>query len=639
MALTINNNLMALMAGNNLASTYTNLAKSVNALSSGLRINSAADDAAGLAVRELMRSDITVLKQGIRNANDAISMLQTMDGAASVIDEKLIRMKELAEQAATGTYTTDQRTIMNDEFSAMRDEIERIATATEFNGVHMIDGQSAGSVAQVLEVTADTLVTASGSAFVSAFTQYTSGEQLSLSYTDHDGDTGTVSMTLQSATTITQVMSWINSTPTDVRQTLKVTENQPALNADSNFISAFTGYANGELLTMSYTNNDGSTGEVSRTIAADTTIQDVLNWINLGTSAAQELTITANSALSDTSAFVSAFTNFASGDTLTISWLDHNGGMHVDTSAVTSSLTIGDVETWIDGLGAQFSTAYNSATGELTFTDATAGASKFAVSITGGTAIVASDYNATITNAGADDTTDVELTATWTNGAGAGLALADDTAGYSQAAASFGGGATYDFAINAIGKDATADLGMTAAYSSTSGFTLTDDTSAESQIAATLTGGGSYAFTVGIEGEDQGGDEVKIHFGTGNDSAEDYYYITKQDMTSEGLGIDSLDISTQSGAQSALGVLDEAIKTKDQSRAHFGSMINRLENTVTNLTIQAENIQAAESQISDIDVAFEMSNFINQQIKAQAAVAMLSQANTLPQMALSLLGG
>jgi flagellin len=106
------------------------------ALSSGLRINGAADDAAGLAVRESLRADIAALAQGIRNANDAISMLQTFDGAAQVIDEKLIRMKELAEQAATGTYSNSQRAIMAAEFNQMRAEIERIAQATNFNGIH-----------------------------------------------------------------------------------------------------------------------------------------------------------------------------------------------------------------------------------------------------------------------------------------------------------------------------------------------------------------------------------------------------------------------------------------------------------------------------------------------------------------------
>ena len=107
--ISINNNLMASNVANTLTGHYGRLSTSIERLSSGLRINSAADDAAGLAIREMMRADIAALNQGVRNANDAISMIQTFDGALSVIDEKLIRMKELAEQAATGTYTSDQR--------------------------------------------------------------------------------------------------------------------------------------------------------------------------------------------------------------------------------------------------------------------------------------------------------------------------------------------------------------------------------------------------------------------------------------------------------------------------------------------------------------------------------------------------
>ena len=140
MSLVINHNLMAMNAARNLSTSYSNLGNSVQRLSSGLRINSAADDAAGLAIRELMRSDITVLNQGVRNASDAISMIQTAEGAMSVIDEKLIRMKELAEQASTGTYTTAQREIMNSEYQAMAAEIDRIANATDFNGVKLLDG-------------------------------------------------------------------------------------------------------------------------------------------------------------------------------------------------------------------------------------------------------------------------------------------------------------------------------------------------------------------------------------------------------------------------------------------------------------------------------------------------------------------
>jgi flagellin len=140
MSLIVNHNLMVQNAARNLTSVFAKLGNSVSRLSSGLRVVSAADDAAGMAIRELMRSDIAVLNQGIRNASDAISMIQTAEGAMSVIDEKLIRMKELAEQAATGTYTTAQREIMNSEYQAMAAEIDRIANATDFNGVKLLDG-------------------------------------------------------------------------------------------------------------------------------------------------------------------------------------------------------------------------------------------------------------------------------------------------------------------------------------------------------------------------------------------------------------------------------------------------------------------------------------------------------------------
>jgi len=146
MSMVINHNLMANNAARNLSDSYGALATSTRRLSSGLRITTAADDAAGLAIRELMRSDISTLNQGVRNANDAISMIQTADGALQVIDEKLIRMKELAEQAATGTYTSDQRLIIDSEYQAMASEITRIASATDFNGIYLLNGNLSSAV-------------------------------------------------------------------------------------------------------------------------------------------------------------------------------------------------------------------------------------------------------------------------------------------------------------------------------------------------------------------------------------------------------------------------------------------------------------------------------------------------------------
>lgn len=141
--LAIKNNIMSANAARHLGQSYDSLAKSVERLSSGLRINSAKDDAAGLAVRELMRADIAVLEQGARNALDGISMLQTFEGAMGTIDEALVRMKQLAEQAATGSYSSAQRAIMNSEFSEMAAEINRIAGGTAFNGNTLLNSASA----------------------------------------------------------------------------------------------------------------------------------------------------------------------------------------------------------------------------------------------------------------------------------------------------------------------------------------------------------------------------------------------------------------------------------------------------------------------------------------------------------------
>lgn len=138
--LAIKNNAMADTAARHLGASYDALAQSVARLSSGLRITGAKDDAAGLAVRELIRADVATLRQGQRNAGDAISMLQVAEGALGAVDAILIRLKELAEQAATGSYSADQRTLMNQEFAELSKEISRISETTDFNGIKLLAG-------------------------------------------------------------------------------------------------------------------------------------------------------------------------------------------------------------------------------------------------------------------------------------------------------------------------------------------------------------------------------------------------------------------------------------------------------------------------------------------------------------------
>ncbi len=165
--LAIKNNIMALNAARHLGTSYDSLAKSVERLSSGLRINSAKDDAAGLAVRELMRADIGVLQQASRNALDGISMLQTFEGAMQTLDDLLVRMKQLAEQAATGSYSSEQRIIMDNEFDELAAEIKRIAEAVEFNSNYLLNSATASINIQVGDAASD-VITISGTDMTSS---------------------------------------------------------------------------------------------------------------------------------------------------------------------------------------------------------------------------------------------------------------------------------------------------------------------------------------------------------------------------------------------------------------------------------------------------------------------------------------
>ena len=144
--LAIKNNLMADVAARQLGKSYDSLSQSVERLSSGLRINGSRDDAAGLAVRELIRADIATLRQGSRNGQDAISMLQTSEGAMGVVDDILIRMSELATQASTESYSSAQRSIMDQEFQQLAAEIDRIAGSTKFNGIGLLDSSAECSI-------------------------------------------------------------------------------------------------------------------------------------------------------------------------------------------------------------------------------------------------------------------------------------------------------------------------------------------------------------------------------------------------------------------------------------------------------------------------------------------------------------
>jgi len=147
MPVRIFNNIPSLNAQRILSKNNERLTQSVERISSGIRINRASDDAAGLSISEGLRSDIRALRQAVRNANDGISLINVGEGALNEQSSILIRLRELASQAATGTVGSTERQSIQLEFSALRNEIDRISATTTFNGIGLVDGSLGSSVA------------------------------------------------------------------------------------------------------------------------------------------------------------------------------------------------------------------------------------------------------------------------------------------------------------------------------------------------------------------------------------------------------------------------------------------------------------------------------------------------------------
>lgn len=149
MGLRVNTNIASINAQRNTAQVTTRLARNYQRLSTGLRISTAADDAAGLAISERLRSQVRSLSQASRNANDGISLVQVGEGALNEVSNILVRLRELAIQSANGSSSTADKETIAEEFGSLVNEINRIAQSTEFNGIRLLDGSSSSVTFQV----------------------------------------------------------------------------------------------------------------------------------------------------------------------------------------------------------------------------------------------------------------------------------------------------------------------------------------------------------------------------------------------------------------------------------------------------------------------------------------------------------
>ena len=496
--LSVNHNLMAYGVSRQLSAHYDTLADSVRRLSTGLRVERAADDAAGLAIRELMRADIRALGQGARNANDAISLIQTADGALQIIDEKLIRMKELAEQAATGTYDSTQRLIINSEFQQMASEIDRIAKATDFNGVKLLDGSLSGRHDGSGRGSADGL-SSTGALKVHFGTANDSAEDY---YYVEIGDCTLAGLGLR--------------------------EGGAAGGGGGGGGGA--GYGGVPILSDVLQNGiqgGGNSGFVSFAIIPAGTTNFSLTLVDNGLNDDIELFTRSGQHLAGTTLPDWTVTIMPPRPVDPSDFISESNGF-LPSATYTNT---------VNGTGANVN--YIDSNTFTTFT-----INGMTISYTG------SDPNTT------QGDEDERIT------------------------------------IDYVTEDLILLIPGRGTFRATASWT-----------AMPTAGGGGGVVTPG----DPNGDIISI--------------------------------STQELAQRALNRLDNAIVRKDQIRAHLGATQNRLENTVTNLTVQAESLQAAESRISDVDVATEMTTVVRNQVLTQSATSMLAQANAFPHMLLQLLQG
>ncbi|OAA93664.1 flagellin [Clostridium coskatii] len=570
----INHNLAANNAIRNMNINSTNASKSMQKLSSGLRINSAADDAAGLAISEKMRGQINGLDQASSNAQDGISMVQTAEGALNETTSILQRMRELAVQAGNDTNVTVDRGEIQKEMNQLSSEINRIGNTTEFNTQSLLKGDGTQNLAKTG------------------------------TFTDTVLSDGTVTLT-----EATQLIT--AGGPLTSGQTLGVTINGVQVNlvVDSNAVTTDNGKINGDIETVgnvitahikadSATGGDATSAGASIASALNTIISQN-SYLKGGytvTAATGGITIKANQG----GQFDGDAGNIggASGNALSAAVTIAQLGTTTYTSAsksITLALPTGGTTTDLIGKGITVGGH------EFEFYDASKGAysgSNVGVDISGASDAAAvvgkltTQYgtafnDVVMTNTGAALT----VTSKLQGAAGNGVKVTD-------------GGSQQNF-------KATFQVGAN------QGQQFTIDIADMRSIALAITGkAGADASVAGAK------------FTTAN---------TVTNGTDSILREAALDVSTAPNATNAVKVINNAIEAVSSERSKLGAFQNRLEHTINNLGTSSENLTSAESRIRDVDMAKEMSNYSKNNILSQAAQAMLAQANQQPQQVLQLL--
>lgn len=541
----INHNITALNTHRQLSTNSAATSKNIEKLSSGLRINRAGDDAAGLAISEKMRGQIRGLDMASKNAQDGISLIQTAEGALSETHSILQRVRELSVQSANGTNTEEDRKALQSEVTQLKSEIDRIGDTTEFNTKKLLNGALKTAGASVGQdsttgtiVAKQTAASLTGAAAMNTALAITSAdfksETIKIDGTDIKVDWQNLSTDEQN-TILAGKGTGATDSSMKAAADLIVSKINEAIDASGANIAHISGYVDAS---SSLVLESGSKGTDSGISIATANQQLVGKFIG---AAAANTGATGTSTYNGTDVANGDQFNFQIGDTKLQATL---------TGAIDSTTTMAAAAT-------QLQTDINAA---IAAANTAAGATKDG------------DFGFI---------KDVKVNA-----------LSD---GRFEIVSESGPINLQDLA----GKSTVKDLGL-------------------SQAQTDASGNGGVTFQIGAnKGQ-------SITFGV-------------NDMRSAALGVAGVDISTTAGASNAITSLDKAISSVSSERAKLGAVQNRLEHTINNLNTSSENLTAAESRVRDVDMAKEMMEQTKNNILAQAAQAMLAQANQQPQGVLQLL--
>ena len=675
MAQVINTNIASMNAQRNLESSGSTLQTSLQRLSSGLRINSAKDDSAGLSISERMGAQIRGLNQAARNANDGISLAQTAEGAISSMADNLQRLRELAIQASNATNSATDRASIQSEVAQLVLEIDRVSTVTEFNSMKLLDGSFRGQSFQVGANAGQTIemnissarssslgssdsaavsTTGKGAALaagdlllngISVNTSLASSDTASYSnaaysgiakaaainaVSSQTGVTATVDATVavagaaMSAVNLSQGTITINNIAVAVTTGITTTATRAAVMAAVNLVSDRTG------VVATDTGSD-STG-VKLTAADGRNITVSMDVLATNVGIAATTTYAGVTMTSSKDIAISTIGTIANAGLITGTYKTQVATANSIASASSAALAGGDVK--INGtiVGGSSVLSYDTAS----YASGTASAKAKAA------AINAVSSQTGVTASSRTDVASVAMTAAASSGVITINGVASSEVSLGTASADTNRAAIVA-AINAIsqrtGVTAT-DLGGTAAGKGISltavdgrnivvlNSVLSSNTGlADGTTYGTVSLTSNKAFTI-EQGTSATANAVYTNLGINTGT-----YGSGR----TGQSISSIDVSTTAGANTAVIAIDNAINSLNNSRANLGSILNRFSSTVSNLGIATENMSAAQSRIRDTDFAKETAKLSRGQILQQAGVAMLAQANSIPNTILALL--